>query len=84
MRSSLTQILKTLMSCGLLLAVGCSKFSTDYGKTSGNSAYTSINGYGTFREAIKNAGFSDREINRLTDRLKKNTDLIVWAPHEHC
>ena len=80
MRSSLAQILKTMMSCGLLLAVGCSKFSTDYGKTSGNSAYTSINGYGTFREAIKNAGFSDREINRLTDRLKKNTDLIVWAP----
>ena len=80
MRSSVTQILKTLVSCGLLLAVGCSKLSTDYGKTSGNSAYTSINGYGTFREAIKNAGFSDREMNRLTDRLKKNTDLVVWAP----
>ena len=68
------------MSCGLLLLVGCSKFSADYGKTSGNSAYTSINGYGTFRAAIKNAGFSDREMNRLTDRLKKNTDLVVWAP----
>ncbi len=68
------------MSCGFLLAVGCSKFTTDYGKTSGASAYSSINGYGTFRQAIKNAGFTDREMNRLTDRLKRSTDLVVWAP----
>lgn len=80
MRSSEIKLLTTIISCSLLLAAGCSKFSTDYGKTSGNSAFSSINGYGTFRQAIKNAGFTDREMNRLTDRLKKNTDLVVWAP----
>jgi hypothetical protein len=80
MKSSEIKLLTTIMSCVLLLAVGCSKFTTDYGKTSGASAYSSINGYGTFREAIKNAGFTDREMNRLTDRLKKSTDLVVWAP----
>jgi hypothetical protein len=80
MRSSEIKLLTTIMSCSLLLAIGCSELATDYGKTSGNSAHSSINGYGTFRQAIKNAGFTDREMNRLTDRLKKNTDLVVWAP----
>ncbi len=80
MRSSEIKLLTILMSCSLLLAVGCSELATDYGKTSGSSAYSSINGYGTFRQAIKNAGFTDREMNRLTDRLKSSTDLVVWAP----
>jgi len=80
MRSSEIKLLTILMSCSLLLTVGCLELATDYGKTSGSSAYSSINGYGTFRQAIKNAGFTDREMNRLTDRLKSSTDLVVWAP----
>jgi len=69
----------TFASC-VAVTVGCTDLSTEYGKTGGNSAYSSINGYGTFRLALENAGFSDREIVRLTDRLKNNTDLVVWAP----
>lgn len=80
MKEPSTKLLTIFMACLCLLSFGCSKLSTDYGKTSGSSAYSSINGYGTFRQAIKNAGFSDREISRLTDRLKRNTDLVVWAP----
>lgn len=80
MISGMTRLLTTVMTCTLLLASGCEKLTTDYGKTSGSSAYSSINGYGTFRQAIKNAGFADREMSRLTDRLKRSTDLVVWAP----
>ncbi len=80
MRACETKLLTTIILGSCFFVVGCSKLTTDYGKTSGSSAYSSINGYGTFRQAIKNAGFSDREMNRLTDRLRRSTDLVVWAP----
>lgn len=80
MRACKTKLLTTIVLVSLIFEVGCSKLTTEYGKTGGSSAYSSINGYGTFRQAIKNAGFNDREMNRLTDRLKRNTDLVVWAP----
>ncbi len=59
---------------------GCSELTTEYGRTSGSSAYSSINGYGTFRLAMENSGIADRDVVRLTDRLKKDTDILVWAP----
>lgn len=80
MRPTVKQLLITACASFMTVTVGCTDLPTEYGKTSGNSAYSSINGYGTFRLALENAGFADREIVRLTDRLKNNTDLVVWAP----
>jgi len=80
MKAANNRLLTIAFTCCVAITVGCSKLSTDYGKTSGESAYSSINGYGTFRQALENAGFTDRDIARFTDRLKKSTDLVVWAP----
>ena len=80
MKPAETKLLTTVLIFCMLVGAGCTKLSTEYGRTSGSSAYSSINGYGTFRLALENAGFTDRDIGRLTDRLKKSTDLVVWAP----
>ncbi len=80
MRPTLKQLLITAFGSCMIMNVGCTDLPTEYGKTSGKSANSSINGYGTFRLALTNSGFSDRQIVRLTDRLKNNTDLVVWAP----
>ena len=63
-----------------LLASGCSKLSTEYGKSSGPSAHRSINAFGTLRSAFENAGYKDRDMVRLTNRLMNNTDVVVWTP----
>ena len=66
-------------SCFLLVA-GCGQLSTEYGKSSGPSARKSINGFGTLRSAFKHAGYKDRDMSRLTNRLMNETDVVVWTP----
>jgi len=72
--------LTTAVTTCFLVVSGCSKLSTEYGKSSGTSAHASINGFGTFRSAFENAGFKDRDMGRLTNRLMNSTDVVVWTP----
>lgn len=62
-----------------VLTVGCSELSTEYGKSKGATARVSLNGFGAFRNAYANAGFRNRDVTRLSDRVMRS-DVIVWTP----
>ena len=62
-----------------VLLSGCSRLSTEYGKSKGTSGYRSINGFGALRTSYENAGFRNRDVSRLSDRVMR-TDVIVWTP----
>lgn len=61
---------------------GCDRFSTDYGNSKGLSGRKSLNGFGGLRRAYQNAGYTTRDVSRLTDRVQKS-DVIVWTPQEY-
>ncbi|MCA9138808.1 MAG: MBL fold metallo-hydrolase [Planctomycetales bacterium] len=80
-RHGTIQPVPKFLVCVLLLVVaGCSGgLGTNYGSSKGYSAKRSINGFTTFRTAFTEAGFYDREFNRLTDRARM-TSVVVWTP----
>ncbi len=69
--------LACVLSLGCLS--GCGRFSTEYGDSAGPQGRSSINGFGALRQSFENAGFENRDITRLTERMTK-TDTIVWTP----
>jgi hypothetical protein len=71
-----------MLLCVLVWIVGCDQFSTDYGNSKGLSGRKSLNGFGGLRRAYQNAGYSTRDVSRLTDRVQKS-DVIVWTPQEY-
>ena len=62
-----------------ILSSGCSRFSTDYGKSKGTTARFSLNGFTALRNTYARAGFKTRDISRLSERVGR-TDTIVWTP----
>jgi hypothetical protein len=60
------------------MLLGCSRLSTDYGKSKGLGK-TSLNGFGALRTAFEQAGASSRDISRFSERVLR-TDAIVWTP----
>jgi hypothetical protein len=58
---------------------GCSRLSTEYGKSKGIGARTSLNGFAALRAAFEQAGFRTRDVSRLSDRVRRS-DVIVWTP----
>ncbi len=77
MKPRLNTFLAFVVIC--VCCTGCAEISTEYGKTKGMSGRTSLNGFGAFRSAYENAGFRDRDVTRLSDRVMR-TDVIVWTP----
>ncbi|MEO1617097.1 MAG: hypothetical protein AAFV88_14695, partial [Planctomycetota bacterium] len=66
----------------LFIAAGCQpSLNTDYGESEGLFARRSVNGLTTFRSAFETAGWKDRNVSRLTDRVAR-VDTIVWTPTE--
>ena len=63
----------------LILFSGCSRLSTEYGKTKGVSGRVSLNGFGALRRTFELAGFKSRDVTRLTNRVRRS-DTIVWTP----
>ncbi|QEF99414.1 hypothetical protein Mal15_34780 [Stieleria maiorica] len=64
----------------LLLFAGCDGgLRTGYGPSKGILARRSVNGFTSLRNAFSSAGFSTRDLNRLTDRARR-TSVIVWTP----
>jgi hypothetical protein len=63
----------------LAATCGCGSLTTNYGQSRGQIGRASLNGFGAFRESYSRAGFRDRDISRLTDRVM-DTDVIVWTP----
>lgn len=64
----------------LALMSGCGDgLGTSYGPSSGYLAKQSINGFTTFRRSFDKAGFTTRDLNRLTDRARRSA-VIVWTP----
>jgi hypothetical protein len=70
-----------LIFAALLTSAGCSKFSTDYGKSKGVIGRHSLNGFAALRNTYSRAGFHTRDISRLSERVAR-TDTIVWTPQE--
>lgn len=72
-----------LSPCLLVLVAlcvsGCARLVTDYGASDGYIGSTSLNGFGGLRSAFRQAGFSDRTITRLSQRVF-NADTLVWTP----
>lgn len=62
-----------------LLVCGCTEIRTDYGTSKGSAARRSVNGFAALRESYRNAGFRNRDVSRLSDRVLR-TDVIVWTP----
>lgn len=71
-----------MLLCMLVWIGGCDRFSTDYGNSKGLSGRKSLNGFGGLRRAYQNAGYTTRDVSRLTDRVQKS-DVIVWTPQEY-
>ena len=68
--------------CMVLVAVatGCQKqLNTTYGPSRGYSANRSINGFSALRGAFVQDGFQDRDVHRLTHRVRR-AYVIVWTP----
>ena len=81
-RQSLRQskaISSVAIIAALLLSGGCSRFSTDYGKSKGMTARHSLNGFSALRNTYTRAGFDTRDISRLSERVAR-TEMIVWTP----
>ena len=70
-------IAATALIC--ILCSGCTKISTEYGRTKGLSGRSSLNGFGALRASYERAGFRSRDVTRLSDRVLR-TDVIVWTP----
>ena len=71
-----------LVAMLLVAVVGCgdsTTFENRYGASSGASGRTSLNGFSAFRSTFENAGYSSRELRRLTSRAQR-TDVIVLIP----
>ncbi|MCG8652986.1 MAG: DUF6348 family protein [Pirellulales bacterium] len=68
-----------MLAAGLVLLGGCSRLTTEYGKSKGASGRRSLNGFGALRTTYQQAGFRDRDVTRLSDRVKQQ-DVIVWTP----
>ncbi len=64
------------------VTIGCGSLATHYGDSSGRNGEQSLNGFGAFRQAFKNAGFEHRDVSRLSNRVLKN-DVLVWTPSNH-
>jgi hypothetical protein len=70
----------TLLLALLIASGGCGdRLSTSYGPSTGFLAKRSINGFTTFRDAFRSAGFSQRDFNRLTERARQ-VSVVVWTP----
>ncbi|MDG2224162.1 MAG: hypothetical protein P8L85_22460 [Rubripirellula sp.] len=69
----------TCLVLALVATCGCGSLTTDYGQSRGQAGRTSLNGFGALRKSYSQAGFRDRDISRLTDRVM-DTDVIVWTP----
>ena len=66
--------------CVLSALSGCDGgLRTDYGPSKGILAKRSVNGFTTFREAFNQAGFSQRDLSRLTERARR-ASVVVWTP----
>ena len=67
--------------CGLFgLMVGCgSQLTTDYGKSKGYFARSSLNGFTAFRQSWEDAGYQSTDLTRMSDRMR-NVSVIVWTP----
>ncbi|MEM6688894.1 MAG: hypothetical protein AAF664_05670 [Planctomycetota bacterium] len=65
----------------LLVSSGCGSLVTTYGVSTGSAGQKSLNGFGTFRLAIKQEGFRTRDLNRLSHRTRV-FDAMVWTPSE--
>lgn len=72
------QFATTVLMATIVLMGGCSRLSTDYGQSKG-SGKKSLNGFGALRAAYENAGFRDRDVSRLSERVSQ-ADVIVWTP----
>jgi hypothetical protein len=75
----INRIVKVALVAMLMVVAGCRSMSTDYGQTKGLSGRSSLNGFGALRESFERAGFRNRDVSRLTDRVMQ-TDVIVWTP----
>ena len=65
---------------GLALLSGCgSQLTTDYGKSKGYFAQSSLNGFTVFRQSWEDAGYQSTELTRMSDRMR-STSVIVWTP----
>lgn len=64
----------------ILASTGCQRrLRTSYGSSTGILAKQSVNGFTTFRQAFDTAGFSHRDVNRLTNRVRR-ASVLVWTP----
>lgn len=69
-----------LLIVGLITSAGgCSRLQTDYGHSQDALGRKSIAGFGVLRELYRQAGWQDRTVTRLSERLN-NVDAIVWTP----
>ncbi len=60
--------------------VGCGgQSSNQYGASSGLAGRSSLNGFGALRKSYEQAGYSTRDLYRLTDRVGRS-QVIVWIP----
>lgn len=76
---SYTRIASIVPLLLILAFSGCSRLTTDYGKSSGRIGRTSLNGFGALRQTYENEGFKCRDASRLTHRVMLS-DTIVWTP----
>jgi hypothetical protein len=78
MRKMMRAAIATAALTGCLFA-GCTRLSTEYGKTKGISGRNSLNGFAALRTSYGQAGFRSRDVTRLSDRVMR-TSVIVWTP----
>ena len=78
--SAFVRSTKTMLLAVLLVTAGCSRgLDTSYGPSSGFSGSRSLNGFGALRETFSSAGYQDRDLRRLSERMKRSR-VIVWTP----
>lgn len=68
-----------LVAACLSSLVGCGGLMTEYGPASGRTGRVSLNGFGALRNAYTNAGYTTRDMQRLSHRAL-NHNVIVWTP----
>lgn len=69
-----------LVAVGLTISgTGCNRLQTEYGHSQDALGRKSIAGFGVLRQLYRQAGWQDRTITRLSERLN-NVDAIVWTP----
>ncbi|TWT91300.1 hypothetical protein [Stieleria varia] len=79
MRTSHAVLLLTALILCVFSGCGSEGISTQYGSSKGFSGRSSVNGFTAMRGAYVKAGFQDRDVTRLSNRIRK-IDTIVWTP----